>query len=131
MEVIYTGIRQTSEAIVRAALQEDAEVIGLSILSGAHLTHCKQVIELLHSHGMGEVLVVVGGIIPKREVPVLKEMGVAGVFGPGTPIPVIVDFLRQEVANRRKWRPMTAGPSDQSTPPSPSGKHPGPLDRRE
>ena len=97
MEVIYTGIRQTAEAIVRVAMQEDADVIGLSILSGAHLVHCKEVLDLLHAQGMGEVRVVVGGIIPRSEVPLLKEMGVAGVFGPGTPLSVIVDFIRQEV----------------------------------
>jgi methylmalonyl-CoA mutase C-terminal domain/subunit len=83
MEVIYTGLRQTPEQIVAAAIQEDAEVIGLSILSGAHLAICRRVVDLLRERGMEGVRVLVGGIIPAQDLAELKEMGVAGVFQPG------------------------------------------------
>jgi methylmalonyl-CoA mutase C-terminal domain/subunit len=83
MEVIYTGLRQSPEQIVAAAAQEDAEVIGLSILSGAHLPICRRVLELLRERGMESVRVFVGGIIPSPDIPVLKELGVADVFLPG------------------------------------------------
>ena len=83
MEVIYTGLRQSPEQIVAAAAQEDADVIGLSILSGAHLPICRRVLELLRERGMESVSVFVGGIIPTQDIPVLKELGVAGVFLPG------------------------------------------------
>jgi methylmalonyl-CoA mutase C-terminal domain/subunit len=83
MEVIYTGLRQTPEQIVAAAIQEDAEVIGLSILSGAHLAICRRVVDLLRERGMEGVRVLVGGIIPAQDIAELKEMGVAGVFQPG------------------------------------------------
>ena len=103
MEVIYTGIRQTPEAVVRVALQEDADVIGLSILSGAHLVLCQELMRLLRSHGMEDALVVVGGTVPRQDVPLLEGMGVARVFGPGTPVAEVVRFIRQEVEGR--WRP--------------------------
>ena len=93
MEVIYTGLRQTPEQIVTAALQEDADVIGLSILSGAHNHVCPRVMELLRAQGMDDVLVLVGGIIPDVDIPKLKEIGVKGVFLPGTPMQAIVDFI--------------------------------------
>jgi methylmalonyl-CoA mutase C-terminal domain/subunit len=94
MEVIYTGLRQTPEQIVSAALQEDAQVIGLSILSGAHMHICPRVMALLEDKGLrDEVLVVVGGIIPDVDVPRLNEMGIRGVFLPGTPMQAIVDFI--------------------------------------
>jgi len=94
MEVIYTGLRQTPEQIVAAALQEDAQVIGLSILSGAHMHICPRIMELLEAQGLREdVLVVVGGIIPDVDVPKLEEMGIRGVFLPGTPMQAIVDFI--------------------------------------
>src|SRR5262245_11439149 len=93
MEVIYTGLRQTPEQIVTAALQEDADVIGLSILSGAHNSICPRLMELLREKGLDDILVLVGGIIPDADVPVLKEMGVAGVFRPGTPMQDIIDFI--------------------------------------
>ncbi len=94
MEVIYTGLRQTPEQIVNAALQEDAQVIGLSILSGAHMHICPRVMTLLDQKGLrDEVLVVVGGIIPDVDVPKLNEMGITGVFLPGTPMQAIVDFI--------------------------------------
>jgi methylmalonyl-CoA mutase C-terminal domain/subunit len=95
MEVIYTGLRQTPEQIAHAALQEDADVIGLSILSGAHMHICPRLMQLLREHGMTDVLVVVGGIIPDVDIPKLHEMGVGGVFLPGTPMQEIVDFIRR------------------------------------
>src|SRR5690349_21921147 len=94
MEVIYTGLRQTAEQIVTAALQEDADVIGLSILSGAHNYIAPRVMELLRSKEMDDVLVVIGGIIPDIDIPKLKEIGVKGVFPPGTPMQEIVDFIQ-------------------------------------
>jgi methylmalonyl-CoA mutase C-terminal domain/subunit len=94
MEVIYTGLRQTPEQIVAAALQEDAQVIGLSILSGAHMHICPRIMELLALKGLrDEVLVVVGGIIPDVDVPKLNAIGISGVFLPGTPMQAIVDFI--------------------------------------
>lgn len=100
MEVIYTGLRQTPEQIVQAALQEDVDVIGLSILSGAHNTICPRVMELLREKQMNDVLVLVGGIIPDVDVPKLKEMGIAGVFQPGTSLEEIVSFIKQNVKPR-------------------------------
>ena len=100
MEVIYTGLRQTPEQIVSAALQEDADVIGLSILSGAHMHICPRVMELLHEQGLDDVQVVVGGIIPDVDVPKLKEMGIAGVFLPGSPMKDIIDFINGQVRPR-------------------------------
>ena len=95
MEVVYTGLRQTPEQIVEAALQEDAGVIGLSILSGAHNYVCPRVMELLREQGLDDVLVVVGGIIPDADLPGLKEIGINGVFQPGTPIQDIVTYIRE------------------------------------
>jgi len=95
MEVIYTGLRQTPEQIVEAALQEDAGVIGLSILSGAHNHVCPRVMELLREKGLDDVLVVVGGIIPDVDLPGLRELGIEGVFQPGTPMHDIVTFIRE------------------------------------
>jgi methylmalonyl-CoA mutase C-terminal domain/subunit len=100
MEVIYTGLRQTPEQIVAAALQEDADVIGLSILSGAHMHICPRIMELLGQKGMTDVLVLVGGIIPDVDVPKLREIGVKGIFLPGTPMQEIVDFINQNVRAR-------------------------------
>jgi len=94
MEVIYTGIRQTPEMIAEAALQEDVDVVGLSILSGAHMALCPRVVELLRAHDMGDVVVLVGGIIPDDDVAPLKELGVKGVFGPGTHTGDIIGFIR-------------------------------------
>ena len=93
MEVIYTGLRQTPEQIVSAALQEDADVIGLSILSGAHMHICPRIVELLRERQMTDVLVVVGGIIPDADIPKLNEIGIRGIFQPGTPMQEIVDFI--------------------------------------
>ena len=94
MEVIYTGIRQTPEMIVHAAAQEDAQVVGLSILSGAHLVIIPQIMDLLKAQGMDDVLVVLGGIVPEEDRAPLAELGVAAVFGPGTSTNQIVDFIR-------------------------------------
>ena len=93
MEVIYTGLRQTPEQIVTAALQEDADVIGLSILSGAHNHIAPKLMELLKSKGLDDVLVVIGGIIPDVDIPKLKALGIRGVFLPGTPMQEIIDFI--------------------------------------
>ena len=97
MEVIYTGLRQTPEQIVTAALQEDADVIGLSILSGAHNHICPRVMDLLHEHGLDDVIVVVGGIIPEVDIPKLKAIGIDGIFLPGTPMQQIVDYIKTHV----------------------------------
>ena len=93
MEVIYTGLRQTPEQIVAAALQEDADVIGLSILSGAHNHIAPRLMELLKEKGLDDVLVVIGGIIPDIDIPKLHDLGVKGVFLPGTPMQEIIDFI--------------------------------------
>ena len=100
MEVIYTGLRQTPEQIVSAALQEDADVIGLSILSGAHMHICPRVVELLNEKGMRDVILVVGGIIPDVDIPKLNELGVRGIFLPGTPMQEIVEFIRHHARTR-------------------------------
>lgn len=94
-EVIYTGIRQTPQMIAEAALQEDVDVVGLSILSGAHLTLCPKVVELLRGQGQEDVLVLVGGIVPDEDVDKLKAAGIKGVFGPGTSTQDIADFINQ------------------------------------
>lgn len=100
MEVIYTGLRQTPEQIVGAALQEDADVVGLSILSGAHMHICPRVVELLREKGIGDVMVVVGGIIPDLDVPKLNALGIHGIFIPGTPMQQIVNFIRDNARAR-------------------------------
>jgi methylmalonyl-CoA mutase C-terminal domain/subunit len=97
MEVVYTGIRQTPEMIAEAALQEDVDVVGVSILSGAHMALIPRIMDLLHQNGMDDVLVVAGGIIPDQDVPALNEMGIYGIFGPGTAINEIVEFIRENV----------------------------------
>ncbi len=98
MEVIYTGLRQTPEMIASAAAQEDVDVIGLSILSGAHNTICPQLMKLLGEKGMTDVTVLVGGIIPEQDIPGLKQAGVAEVFLPGTSTQDIVEFIRNRAA---------------------------------
>jgi methylmalonyl-CoA mutase cobalamin-binding domain/chain len=97
MEVIYTGLHQTPEQIVETAIQEDADAVGISILSGAHMTLVPRIVELLHANEVGDVLVVVGGTIPADDAEELKQHGVAEVFGPGAPTSDIVDFLRGAV----------------------------------
>jgi methylmalonyl-CoA mutase, C-terminal domain len=100
MEVIYMGLRQTPEQIVAAALQEDADVIGLSILSGAHNHICPEVLRRLREQGLDDVQLVVGGIIPDKDAQALKDMGVAAVFLPGTPMREIVDFVGSQGRKR-------------------------------
>ena len=95
MEVIYTGLHQTPEQIVETAIQEDADAVGISILSGAHMTLVPKILEGLKDNGVEDVVVVVGGTIPKPDVEELKQQGVAEVFTPGAPVSEIVDFLRE------------------------------------
>ncbi len=97
MEVIYTGLRQTPEQIASAALQEDADVIGLSILSGAHVQVCTRLMDLLRARGLDDVLVLVGGIIPDQDIPRLRDIGVQGIFLPGTPMEDIITFITGHV----------------------------------
>src|SRR2546423_9419608 len=100
MEVIYTGLRQTPEMIVSAALQEDVDVIGLSILSGAHNAIVPRVVQLMKNNGMDDVMVVLGGTIPQQDIPMLNQHGVRGIFGPGTPMDEIIKFIRVNVKRR-------------------------------
>ncbi|MGI6684723.1 MAG: cobalamin B12-binding domain-containing protein [Bacillota bacterium] len=97
MEVIYTGLRQTPEQIVEAAIQEDVQVIGLSILSGAHLHLFPPVVDLLKKQGVTDILVIGGGIIPDDDIPVLKEAGISAVFTPGTSTQEIIEYIRTNV----------------------------------
>ena len=97
MEVIYTGLHQTPEQIVETVLQEDADAVGLSILSGAHMTLVPRVVELLREQDAGDVVVTVGGTIPAQDIPELKELGVAAVFTPGAPTADIIEFIRGAV----------------------------------
>ena len=98
MEVIYTGLHQTPEQIVETAIQEDADAVGISILSGAHMTLVPRILELLRENGVEDVVVVVGGTIPDDDAEELRKLGVAGVFGPGAPTTEIVDFVKGAVA---------------------------------
>ncbi len=100
MEVIYTGLHQTPEQIVEIALQEDAQAIGLSILSGAHKVLFKKVLDLLKANNADDVVVVGGGVIPEKDIPYLKEIGVKEIFGPGSSLEEIVDFVKNAVASR-------------------------------
>ena len=100
MEVIYTGLRQTPEQIVATAVQEDVDVIGLSCLSGAHMTLFPKIMKLLKEAGADDILVTAGGIVPEDDVPKLKKTGIATFFGPGTPLDKIVDFIRKNVRRR-------------------------------
>ena len=101
MEVVYTGLRQTPEMIAEAALQEDVDVVGLSILSGAHMALVPRVLDLLRANGLEAVRVFVGGIVPDDDVPALKQMGVAGVFGPGANTDTIVAAVRESVNSQQ------------------------------
>jgi methylmalonyl-CoA mutase C-terminal domain/subunit len=100
MEVVYTGLHQTPEQIVETALQEDADAIGLSILSGAHMTLVPRIIELLKEQDAADIVLVLGGTIPNQDIPELKELGVAEVFTPGAPTQAIIDFIRENVGPR-------------------------------
>ncbi|WP_052887708.1 cobalamin B12-binding domain-containing protein [Thermogemmatispora carboxidivorans] len=101
MEVIYTGIRQTPEMIVEAAIQEDVDAILLSILSGAHMALFPRIMELLKQNGVTDVLVAAGGILPDEDIPAIKAMGIKGCFGPGTPIEQIIQFVRENIHPER------------------------------
>ncbi len=101
MEVVYTGLHQTPEQIVETALQEDADAIGLSVLSGAHMTLVPKIVELLSEQDAGEILVLVGGTIPSQDIPELKGLGVAEVFTPGAPTQAIIDFITAHVGDSR------------------------------
>jgi methylmalonyl-CoA mutase C-terminal domain/subunit len=100
MEVVYTGLHQTPEMIAEVAVQEDVDVVGLSILSGAHMTLLPRICELLQAEGLDDVLVTAGGIIPDDDVPALREAGVAAVFGPGTTIGQVAEFIRANARAR-------------------------------
>ena len=101
MEVIYTGLMQTPEQIAQTALQEDVDVIGLSILSGAHITSFSEIMGLLKQKGMKDVLVIAGGIIPDEDILALKKLGIKEVFGPGTPTETIVEFIREKISVKK------------------------------
>lgn len=98
-EVIYTGLRQTTKQIVNTAIQEDVDVVGLSILSGAHLSLSQKVIEGLKTQGAEDIMVIVGGIVPEEDIPLLKEMGVCEVFTAGTPVSAISDFISASISS--------------------------------
>ncbi|HDI07667.1 MAG TPA: cobalamin B12-binding domain-containing protein [Candidatus Bathyarchaeota archaeon] len=100
MEVIYTGLRQTPEQIVETVLQEDVDVLGLSILSGAHMALFPRIMELMKKKGLNDVLVFAGGIIPEEDVPQLKKIGIKEIFGPGTPLQTIIDFVRNNAPRK-------------------------------
>ncbi len=101
-EVVYSGLHQTPEQVVEAALQEDVDVVGLSMHSGAHMTLVPRIVKLLRDRGAGDKVVVIGGIVPEEDVPALKAEGVAEIFGPGTPTAAFVSFLREAVRERRE-----------------------------
>ena len=102
MEVIYTGLHQTPEQIAETVIQEDADAIGVSILSGAHMTLVPKILELLSAQGVDDVLITVGGTIPTRDIEELKKLGVSGVFTPGSPTDDIVNFIREGVQDRKR-----------------------------
>jgi len=103
MEVIYTGLRQTPEMVVNAALQEDVDVIGVSILSGAHMTVFPKIIDLMKTKKMNDVLITGGGIIPDDDMKKLNQLGVGKLFPPGTDTKMIVNYIKEEVTTRRKF----------------------------
>ena len=121
MEVIYTGLHQTPEQIAETVIQEDADAVGLSILSGAHMTLVPRVVEVLKEQGIDDVVVTVGGTIPADDIPELKKLGVAEVFTPGAPTDAIVDFVRGAVGERARSRPGDGLASGglQAPPPAP------------
>ena len=102
MEVIYTGLHQTPEMIATAAVQEDVDVVGLSILSGAHMTLFPRVQELLHAQGRDDILITGGGIIPKEDMDALRTRGIGQLFGPGTPTTALIDYIREWFAEREE-----------------------------
>ena len=108
MEVIYSGLRQTPEQIAAAAIQEDVDVVGLSILSGAHNTLFPEILRLLREQGGGDILVIAGGIIPDKDIGPLKTMGIREIFLPGTPTQALVDFIRREASDHVRDAPAGA-----------------------
>ncbi|MDH4246568.1 MAG: cobalamin B12-binding domain-containing protein [Deltaproteobacteria bacterium] len=100
-EVIYTGLRQTPESIVRAAAQEDVDAVGLSVLSGAHMTQFPEVLRVMKEQGLGDVVLFGGGIIPPEDAAALKNLGVGALFGPGTPLQQILDYLASQLKPRK------------------------------
>jgi len=119
MEVIYTGLRQTPEQIASAALQEDADVIGLSILSGAHNHIAPRLMQLLREKGLDDVLVVIGGIIPDVDIPKLTAIGVKGIFLPGTPMQEIIDFINANARARSETEPRPPNAASRTVTPEP------------
>ena len=119
MEVIYTGLRQTPEQIASAALQEDADVIGLSILSGAHNHIAPRLMQLLREKGLDDVLVVIGGIIPDVDIPKLTAIGVKGIFLPGTPMQEIIDFINANARARSETEPRPPNAASRTVNPEP------------
>ena len=111
MEVIYTGLRQTPDQIVEAALQEDVDIIGLSVLSGAHRELCERVLQLLKQNQAQDIPVVVGGIVPREDIAELRILGIQGVFGPGTPLNSVVDFISQLAARAARQNSGFLAPS--------------------
>jgi methylmalonyl-CoA mutase C-terminal domain/subunit len=109
MEVIYTGLRQTPEMIVEAAIQEDVDVIGLSLLSGAHTTLIPRIMTLLRGQGLSDVIVLLGGIIPEEDIPAMMAVGVRGVFGPGTPTASVVDYIQRHLPGQEAAAPTDHG----------------------
>ena len=107
MEVIYTGLHQTPEQIVETAVQEDADAVGISILSGAHMTLVPRILDLLRDEGAGDILVTVGGTVPREDIAELKQLGVAEVFTPGAPVDEIVRFLEETRSSARSARSPT------------------------
>jgi methylmalonyl-CoA mutase, C-terminal domain len=107
MEVIYTGIRQTPQMIVEAAIQEDVDAILMSILSGAHMAIFPKVMELLRGNGVDDVLVMAGGILPDEDIPAIEQMGIKGNFGPGTPMSTIIEYVRANIDPRRMSQSLT------------------------
>lgn len=111
MEVIYTGIRQTPSMIVEAAIQEDADAILISILSGAHMTLFPKIMDLLRAQGADDILIVAGGIIPDEDIPAIEAMGIRGNFGPGTSTQDIIAFVRANITPERLTRPLAPSPT--------------------
>jgi methylmalonyl-CoA mutase, C-terminal domain len=132
MEVIYTGIRQTPQMIVEAAIQEDVDAILMSILSGAHMTIFPKVMELLRENGVDDVLVMAGGILPDEDIPAIEAMGIKGNFGPGTPLSAISAFVRTQVDSQRLQHELgpiahpgaAIAPNDQPAAPAPTSGTP-------
>jgi methylmalonyl-CoA mutase C-terminal domain/subunit len=123
MEVIYTGIRQTPQMIVEAAIQEDVDAILMSILSGAHMAIFPKVMDLLKENGVDDVLVMAGGILPDEDIPAIEAMGIQGNFGPGTPMAAIIDYVRTHVRPARLGHALAplqgAGPAALDAPAAP------------